>query len=270
MIPRPETGSAARALLLLLLFLLAAGPLLLLLLLSFGEGWFWPALLPAEFSGSAWGSLASGASGTRLLRAALNSLLLGLSTGLLASLLALPLGRQLARLTGWRRMVGSAAAFLPVAAPPVTLGVGLNYTFLVSGLGGSFIGVLLAHLIPALGYTCLFFMGYFEVYDDRLDEAALTLGASRAQLFRRVTLPLLRRPLLEAALLGFLISWAQVPLTLLIGQGLVSTLPLELLSYVNAGQDRFAAAGAIILTLPALLTLAVAGLAIKRTGAVVA
>jgi putative spermidine/putrescine transport system permease protein len=263
-------AAAARSLLLPLLAVLAIGPLLFLLLLSLGEGWLWPVLLPAEFSLSAWTSLATGPAGERLIGAALNSLALGAATGFIASLLALPLGRQLARLRGWQRAIGSAAAFLPVAAPPVSLGVGLHYSFLVAGLGGSFAGVLLGHLVPALGYASLFFMGYFDIYDDRLDEAALTLGASRTQLFRRVTLPLLRRPIIEAALLGFLVSWSQVPLTLLIGQGLVSTLPLELLTYVSSGQDRLAAAGALILTIPALLALGLTGLATRRTGAVVA
>lgn len=259
---------AVRALLFGLLLILGIGPLLFLLLLSLSQTWFWPGLLPVDPQLSAWSGLLTGPAGERLTSATFNSVLLAGSTGILSSLLALPLGRELATLDGWKRTVGSAAAFLPVAAPPVALGVGLQYSFLVGGLGGSFTGVLLAHLIPAIGYTSLFFMGFFQIYDGRIDEAARTLGASRLQLFRRVTLPLLRRPLLEAALLGFLISWAQVPLTLLIGQGLVPTLPIELLGYIQAGQDRVAAVGALLLIIPALIAVGLTGLAIRRTGAV--
>jgi putative spermidine/putrescine transport system permease protein len=262
------TVTAGRSLLFGALALLAFGPLLLLVLLSLQESWFWPVLIPEELGPGGWGAILRGPTGRRLIAASVNSILLALATGLLSSLIALPLGRALARLHGWRRALGAAAAFLPVAAPPIALGVGLQYSFLVAGLGGSFAGVLLAHLIPAIGYTSLFFMGFFLVYDDRLDEAARTLGASSTQLLLRVSLPLLRRPLTEAALLGFLISWAQVPLTLLIGQGLVPTLPVELLTYVEAGQDRLAAAGALILIVPGTLALALTGFAIRRTGAV--
>ena len=89
-------------------------------------------------------------------------------------------------------------------------------------------------------------------------------------MLRRVTLPLLRRPLVEAFALGFLVSWAQVPLTLLIGQGLVNTLPLELMSYVNAGQDHLAATAGLVLTIPPLALLVVAGLAVRRLRVVIA
>ena len=163
---------------------------------------------------------------------------------MLASRLGLPVGRAIARLRGWRRHLGAAAAFLPVAAPPIALAVGLQYSFLRLGLGGTHAGVLLAHLVPALGYSALFFLGIFAAYDERYEEEARSLGATRRQVLLRVTLPLLRRPLVEAFVLGFLVSWAQVPLTLVVGQGLVTTLSVEVLAYVQAGQDRIAATAA--------------------------
>jgi putative spermidine/putrescine transport system permease protein len=84
-----------------------------------------------------------------------------------------------------------------------------------------------------------------------------------------VTLPLLRRPLLEAWLLGFLVSWAQLPLTLVVGGGLISTLPLEVFAYMQAGQDRYAATGALLLLIPPLIALAATRAAAGRTEAVV-
>lgn len=256
----------------LLLPLLAASallPLTVLLLGSLGADWFWPSLLPGRVDASVWrGVLGRGGSGSRLADAAMTSAALAAGTGVLASALALPIGRAIARQAGWRRHLGAAAAFLPVAAPPLALAVGLQYSFLRLGLGGTLPGVLLAHLVPALGYTSLFFVGVFAVWDGRVEETARSLGAGPLQRLLRVTLPLLRRPLTEAFLLGFLVSWAQVPLTLIVGQGLVSTLSVEVLAYVQAGQDRLAATGALLLILPPLVTMAAAGLAIRRTEAV--
>ncbi len=244
-------------------------PLLLLALASLGAEWFWPALLPPRLDLSAWSALLGGGSaGGRLARAGIDSVLLATATGALASGLALPVGRALARLRGWRRHLGAAAAFLPVAAPPIALAVGLQYTFLRLGLGGTLQGVLLAHLVPALGYASLFFLGIFAAYDERFEEEARSLGAAPVQVLRRVTLPLLRRPLAEAFVLGFLVSWAQVPLTLVVGQGLVTTLSVEVLAYVQAGQDRVAAMAALLLIVPPLAAMTLAGLAVRRAEAV--
>lgn len=248
---------------------LALLPLVLLLVLSLGGEWFWPALVPPELETASWEAVVQGEGmGRRLRRAGMNSIILAAGTGFLAAGLAVPIGRALAGLHGWRRSFAAGAAFLPVAAPPIALAVGLQYTFLRLGLAGQLEGVLLAHLIPALGYTSLFFLGVFSLFDYRIEDEARVLGATRLQTLVRVTLPLLRRPMIEAFVLGFLVSWAQVPLTLLIGQGLVSTLAVEVLSLVQAGQDRAGATGAVLLVIPPLLTMALAGVAIRRAEAV--
>lgn len=264
------SSASLRHLLFPVLALLALAPLALLLLGAAGAEWFWPAQLPPRLDPEGWRSLLrGGAGGSRLLRAALDGVLLALGTGVLASLLALPVGRAMARLRGWRRHLAAGAAFLPVAAPPIALAVGLQFSFLWMGLGGTLAGVLLAHLVPALGYTSLFFLGIFSAYDGRVEEEARSLGATRAQVLRRITLPLLRRPLAEAFVLGFLVSWAQVPLTLVVGQGLVTTLSVEVLAYVQSGQDRVAATAALLLVAPPLAALALAGLAVRRAEVVV-
>ena len=250
---------AARIILLGALALSACGPMALLLVTSVGERWFFPALWPPHLTAESWRSLLGG----RLAEAGATSLGLAIGTGALACVVALPLGRSLARLSGWRRTLGAAAAFLPVAAPPIALGTGLQVTFLSLGLGGTPTGVILAHLVPATGYVSLYFLGLFLVFDPRIEEEARSLGAGRFALWHRVLIPLLRRPLAEGFALGFLVSWAQVPLTLLIGGGAVRTLPLEVLAFVRAGQDRYAATGALLLILPALLALGL-GLSARR------
>ena len=49
------------------------------------------------------------------------------------------------------------------------------------------------------------------------------------------------------------------------GGGAVRTLPVEVLAYVQAGQDRYAATGALLLLLPAVAILGAAALAVRRT-----
>lgn len=256
--------SPLRALALAGLALSAVVPLALLAVWSVSRAWFFPALWPDALTLESWRDVAGGATGA----AAARSTLIAVLTGALGCAVALPVGRALAGLTGWRRHLGAALAFLPVAAPPIALGTGLQYGFLRAGLGASYAGVVLAHLVPASGYLALYFLGVFTVFDAGVEEEARTLGATPWQVLRRVTLPMLRRPIGEAFALGFLVSWSQVALTLLIGGGRVRTLPLELFGYLRSGQERYAATGALLLTLPPLVALAAARFAARRTGVV--
>ncbi|MBA3497893.1 MAG: ABC transporter permease subunit, partial [Gemmatimonadales bacterium] len=133
------------------------------------------------------------------------------------------------------------------------------------GLSGTAAGVLLAHAVPAAGYGTLYFLGVFSVFDSRLEDEARSLGASPRQTLLRVVLPLLRRPLADGFLLGFLVSWSQVPLTLLVGGGAVRALPIEVFALVRSGQDAAAATGALVLLLPAVAALAATRLGAART-----
>jgi len=258
---RGAFAGAARSALLAGLVLSALVPFALLAVWSVGRSWFYPALWPAGLTGESWAQLTGGGLGAAVVR----SVTLGAGTAALGTAVGLPVGRALARLGGWRRRLGAALVFLPVAAPPLALGVGVQYFFLRLGLGGTLLGVLLAHVVPAAGYLALYFLGVFAAHDPVAEEAARTLGATPRQAFWRVTLPALRRQIAEAAALGFLVSWAQVALTLLVGGGAVRTLPTSVFSYVRSGQDRYAAAGALLLSVPPLVALAAARVAARRT-----
>lgn len=279
----PDPPALLRWGLVLVLAMTTLLPFATLVVTSLARGWFWPDLLPPDWSGEAWRELARGfgfgggggpgtgaGAGSRMARATLHSLVLAAGTGVLAVGVALPAARAMARLRGWRRHLAAGCAFLPVAAPPLAVGVGLQVSLLGAGLGGTLPGVMVAHLVPSAGYVSLFLLGIFAVRDDRLEEEARTLGASAGQTFLLVTLPSLRRPMVEGFVLGFLVSWAQVPLTLVVGQGVVPALPLEVLSLVQAGQDARAAAGALLLVVPPLLVMAAAGVALRGRTVVVA
>jgi len=236
-------------------------PLLVLLLQSFGVSWRWPQLFPEAYTTIAWRSIAGAALGS----AALTSTMLALATAVASVAIALPIGRALATLrTPWRH-VAAALVFLPVAAPPIALGAGLQVATLQLGIGGTFAAVWIAHCVPAIGYAALLFLGVFGARDRHDEEAAHTLGASRTQVWQLVLLPTLRGPIVDALAVCFLVSWAQVALTLVIGGGAVRALPIEVLALVRAGQDREAAVGALLLVVPAMLALSALRTGARRT-----
>jgi putative spermidine/putrescine transport system permease protein len=259
------TGLLARRLVLAALVLSALAPLALLLVASVGRDWFFPALLPPSVTLESWQQAFLG--GGRMAAALGTSLVLAVGTGLAGAAVGWPVGRAMADLRGWPRHLGAAAAFLPVAAPPVALATGLHLSAAAAGVAGTTGGVFLSHLVPAAGYTALYFLGVFTLFDRRVEDEARTLGADPRIVLWRVTMPMMRRQLGEAFVLGFLVSWAQVATTLVIGGGRVRTLPLEVFAYLQAGQDRFATTGALLLVIPALLMLGAVRFAVERAEA---
>ena len=144
---------------------------------------------------------------------------LSLKVSLWATLLSLPLAVAMAWLLARREFAGkavlSALVHLPLVLPPVVTGYLLLLGFGRQGwLGGALdsVGIVLAFrwtgaaLAAALRGFPLMVRAIrlgFEAVDPRLEEAAATLGAPRAQVFVTVTLPLIAPALLAGAVLGF-------------------------------------------------------------------
>ncbi len=251
--------------LLLLLALVTLGPVLLLVVRATGAAWRYPSLLPTDRDAA---SLFGALTGPTIVSAFVTSVLLAVITGCMATAFGFVAGRALVRASPSVRRLAAAAAFLPVVAPPIALGVGVQVLALRVNLGGGLTGVALAHLVPAAGYLTLYFLGVLGAYDLSVEDEARTLGATAWQCFARVTWPALLPRLREALLLGALVSWGQLALTLLVGGGAVRTLPVELLAFVRAGDDRLGAAAAIVLTIPPALALSLLQRGVRRTGAV--
>lgn len=241
-------------------------PILTLILRTFGVSWQFPALLPSNEFGLSSSVINSG----RLWQAILTSGTLAVATGGIAAWVGVAIARGMLRAAPRVRRMTTLLMFFPVIAPPVALGVGLQVLLLRLGLGATWGGVLLAHVIPAVGYVVLYLLGALSQDDVTRDEAARTLGASRLQAWWHVTLPALRRRLVEAAILGALVSWGQLALTLLVGGGVVRTMPVEILAIIRSGDDHLAALAALLLTVPPLLALGVLRGGAERTQAVAA
>ncbi|MGD9902780.1 MAG: ABC transporter permease [Vicinamibacterales bacterium] len=238
-------------------------PLVVLVVRAVGRTWPFPELWPSSMRGGALVALVD----ARLLAASTTSLALAVWTGVTSSALAFAFARSLARAPRAVRTTALALALLSVVAPPVALALGLQVAMLGLGLSGTVSGVYLAHLVPATGYLTLFAAGVFSAYDFTVHDEARTLGATRWHVATRVAWPLLRPRLVEGALLGALVSWGQLALTLLVGGGLVRTLPVELLAFLRAGDDQLGAAAALVLTVPPLLGLGLVQTATRRSGA---
>jgi putative spermidine/putrescine transport system permease protein len=249
-------GRARRLVLQSLLLGAALLPAAVLGVWSFSKGWYWPALLPREWSLRAWSYVASPESGAREGLAA--GAAIALAAAAMAVSAALPAARALALYDFRGKQAAVFALLLPILAPPLASAMGVHGLFLRYGLADTALGVLLVHLIPAAPYATLMLAGTFSRYNPDGEAVARTLGASPAAVWRHVTLPAIAPGLAVAAAFAFLVSWSQYLLTLLAGGGRVRTLPLYLVAFQRSGDDAVAAALALVFLAPALAAFAAA------------
>lgn len=146
------------------------------------------------------------------------SLGVSLAALVLSTVLGVPLAIVLARGTApWLRWV-RAVVLLPMVLPPVVGGVALLAAFGRRGLVGeplarvagitipfTGVAVVIAATFVAMPFLVLAVEGGVRQIDERLEEAAATLGASRTTILVRVVLPSLA-PTLGA---GMVLAWAR-------------------------------------------------------------
>ena len=237
------------------------GVLAPLALWSVGEQWFPPALLPQVFGLRGFREVArSGA-----LSAAGASLGVASSTAILALLLAYPAGRALGLGPFRGRATLQTWLLLPALFPPTAAALGLHSGFIHLGLADTVGGVVLAHLVPALPYAVAVLTATFASFDIRYEEVSRNLGAGALRVFFTVTLPLTWPGLLVATLFAFLVSWSQYVLTLVVGGGVVITLPVLLFGLASGGDLHLTGAACVTFLVPVLLLLPVAARALTGT-----
>ncbi|MBN9069513.1 MAG: ABC transporter permease subunit [Rhizobiales bacterium] len=104
---------------------------------------------------------------------------------------------------------------LPLLLPPLTYGIPLATVLYRLGVGGTFWGVVLANLVPAIPFVVLVMIPFIEQIDPRVEQAARVFGASTTSLFVRILLPLLLPGMLAALLLVLVRTLAMFELTFL-------------------------------------------------------
>jgi len=206
--------------------------------------------------------------------AALSALALSLGTGAAATavcaVVGLPLALLIARSPGRTAAVLRALVTVPLVLPPMVGGVALLYLFGRNGWFG-FLGlpfttpaVVLAQVFVALPFLVLAVEGALRTTGVEFERAAASLGASRATILRRITLPLAGPGIVAGVVLCFARAIGEFGATALFAgnrPGVTQTMPLAIYTAFNgAGVSQ---GTAVALSLLLLLT-AVAVLLLVR------
>jgi len=176
--------------------------------------------------------------------------------GLLSTLVALPLATGVAWLLARRQFRGKPVVetlvTLPLVLPPVAtgylllqmLGVSAPVGRLLDGMGLEVVftwkAVVLAMVVMSLPLLVLTLRTGFEQIDRRFEQVAATLGASPWRVWTTVTLPLARRSIIVAALLGFARALGEFGATIVVAGGIpgqTQTLAVALFTFIESGRD---------------------------------
>lgn len=173
----------------------------------------------------------------------LRSLLLGGVVMLLTVVLSVLAGLAFRKkLTGGNALFFITVASLIMPSIIVSLGIGLQFRLLDSGIKavlpdsmledyGTALGLMTsalgAHLTWTLPFGLLIMFAVFNRFNPAYEEAARDLGATPWQAFRHVVLPLIGPSVVGIGMFGFTLSWDEIARTSQ-AIGDVNTLPLEL------------------------------------------
>jgi spermidine/putrescine transport system permease protein len=136
-----------------------------------------------------------------------NSVLVATVATVVATALGTAIAIALVRYRFRFRSATTLLLFLPMATPEVVLGAGLASQFLQAGVGKGLGTIILAHIMFCISFVVVTVRARVASLDPALEEAGRDLYASPAQVFWRITFPLLLPGIIAAALLSFALSF---------------------------------------------------------------
>ena len=153
-----------------------------------------------------------------------NSLIIGTTATIVATILGTMIAFALGRHSFRGRKTTNLLIFLPMATPEVVLGASLLALFLNLGVERGIVTVIVAHIMFCISFVVVTVKARVASLDPRLEQAAMDLYANERETFRRVTLPLVAPGILGGALLAFALSFDDYIITAF-NSGTVTTFP---------------------------------------------
>jgi putative spermidine/putrescine transport system permease protein len=191
-------------------------------------------------------------------RAFRDSLLLGALSSTVAVAFSIPAALAIARHQFPGREVMTALFLSPLMVPHIVLGIAFLRFFTQIGLGGTFTGLVLSHVVIIIPFALRLILASSTGMDRSIENAAASLGASSFTTFRRVTLPLILPGVASGWVLAFINSFDEVTMTVFIASPETTTLPVRLFLYIQDNIDPLVAAvsaALIFMTVVAMLVL---------------
>lgn len=203
--------------------------------------------------------LETGEAFSNLLPATQNSITAAALAAGLAVLVAIPVAILDVRRPSWISRIIERSTYMAFALPGIVIALalvffGANYTHL---LYQTLPMLLFAYMILFLPETVGSLRSSLLQVHPSLEEAARSLGKKPAEVFQRITFPLVRPGIAAGATLVFLTTMKELPATLLLAPTGFKTLSTSIWSAVSEAFFAQAAAPALLLIIASSMPLAI-------------
>jgi putative spermidine/putrescine transport system permease protein len=182
------------------------------------------------------------------------SLELALAAATLGTLLGTMGALFLARRRGFVAGMLQSLFLAPLVFPTIILGVALLLLYKTIGMP-VFPGLLLAHAIVGLPYAFRTVLASAQALDPSLDEAGQSLGAGPLRTLMLVTLPLIWQGVLTGWLFAFIVSFGELNTALFLTGPGITTLPIEIFSYLQFQGSQLVIAAASTLQIALIVVM---------------
>jgi putrescine transport system permease protein len=206
-------------------------PILILVIYSFNESklvtvwggfsmkWYKGLLDNEQLMDAAWTTL----------RVAFISATMATVLGTMAALVLVRMGRFRGR------TLFSGMIFAPLVMPEVITGLSLLLLFVAINFDRGFWTIVLAHATFTMCFAAVVVQARLSDFDQRVEEAAMDLGASPVATFFQVTLPIIAPSVISAWLLAFTLSLDDLVIASFTTGPSATTLPMKIYSQVRLG-----------------------------------
>lgn len=191
--------------------------------------------------------------GNDFMAAIINSLIIGAATTIIALLLGIFTAYALARLDFRGKYVVTGVILAAAMFPTVSLVTPLFQLFTDINWIGTYQALVIPNISFVLPLTVYTLTSFFGDLPWELEEAARVDGATRAQAFRIVILPLAAPALFTTAILAFIFTWNEFLLASLLSNR--STEPVTVAIARFAGDNPFAQPYAAIMAAGTIVTI---------------
>jgi len=161
------------------------------------------------------------------------SVFLATASTFVALIIGVPAAYASNRFSYWGKETLNLFFTSPIIVPGLIIGFSLLRFFVLFGNFSIFLGLFIGHTIILLPYIIRVVSASLSNFDTSIEEAAVSLGASRLKTFFLVVLPNVRSGVTAAFILAFITSLNDVPVSLFLSGPGVAPLPIQMLTYME-------------------------------------
>lgn len=162
------------------------------------------------------------------LHAAKNSIIIGVSSTILATLLGTLAALGLSRPEMPYRRLIMAVLISPMIVPLIITATGLFFFYSSTGLAHTYLGIIMAHATLGIPFVIITVTATLVGFDHSLTRAAQNLGATPVTVFRRIIMPLILPGVISGALFAFVTSFDEVVVVLFVADFDQQTIPRQM------------------------------------------